>query len=243
MKVIRRPLVDLAALLTICGVCRTAAAQKSVALPGPNGTAAQTAQTEPPQRDPQRDSGESGEKRKGSRRTDHFRIGVLGGVGFPRPLSIEGMAKFENMVGVGVEYSLLPELTISNVRTSFYAVAADVRLFPFKDAFFVGVRMGRQHLGGDGTVTVSNYGSLHESVAIDTTFINPRLGFLWTWDPGVTLGIDAGAQVPLSASSSSSIPTNLPIGTDVSDRISSVTDSFGKSTLPTVDLLKIGVLL
>jgi hypothetical protein len=198
---------------------------------------------ETPEQDPRRDTTTPEEPKKESHRTDHFRIGVLGGVGFPRPLSIEGMAKIEKLVGVGVEYSLLPSLTISSVETSFHALAADVRIFPFKDAFFVGLRAGRQHLGGDGTVTVPNYGSVHEAVSVDTTFINPRLGFLWTWDPGVTLGIDIGVQVPVSASSSSSIPTNLPIGTDASSQITGVTNSLGKNTLPTVDLLKIGALL
>ncbi len=242
MKVIRRRLLDVAVLLTIFGPCRSAFAQKSVAMPGPNGSMA-PAPTETADPDPRRDTAAPEEQKKESRRTDHFRIGVLGGVGFPRPLSIEGMVKIENVVGLGVEYSLLPSLTISGVETSFHALAADVRLFPFKDAFFIGLRAGRQHLGGEGTVTVANYGSVHEAVSVDTTFINPRLGFLWTWDPGVTLGVDVGVQIPLSASSSNSLPTNLPVGTDVSSRITSVTNSLGKNTLPTVDLFKIGVLL
>lgn len=244
MKVIRRRMLDLAILLTIFGPCRSAFAQKSVAMPGPNGTMTPApAATENAEQDPRRDTTTREEPKKVSRRVDHFRIGVLGGVGFPRPLSIEGMVKIENMLGVGVEYSLLPSLTISGVETSFHALAADVRFFPFKDAFFVGLRAGRQHLGGDGTVTVANYGSVHEAVSVDTTFINPRIGFLWTWDPGVTLGIDVGVQVPLSASSSNSIPANVPVGTDVSSQITSVTNSLGKYTLPTVDLFKIGVLL
>ena len=59
----------------------------------------------------------------------------------------------------------------------------------------------------------------------------------------MSLGIDIGVQVPLSATSSNSIPTNLPVGSDASSQITGVTNSLGKYTLPTIDLLKVGVLL
>src|SRR5262249_42708249 len=101
MKVIRRRLLDLAVLLTIFGPCRTAFAQKSVAMPGPNGTISPAAApTETAEQDPKRDTTTPEEPKKESRRTDHFRIGVLGGVGFPRPLSLEGMVKIENLLGI-----------------------------------------------------------------------------------------------------------------------------------------------
>src|SRR5262245_48442890 len=44
--------------------------------------------------DPARDSTERAEAEERSRK-DHFRIGALGGVGFPRPLAIEGLIKVE----------------------------------------------------------------------------------------------------------------------------------------------------
>lgn len=170
---------------------------------------------------------------------EHFRIGAIGGVGFPRPLAIEGLIKLERTLALGAEYSVLPTVTISGVETSFWAVAADARLFPFGGAFFVGLKAGRQHLGVHGTVSVSQVGTLTESVAVDTTFLNPRLGFLWTWSPGVTLGIDAGVQIPIASTASNTLPSELHLNQDVND----VANRFGKTTLPTVDLLRIGFLL
>jgi hypothetical protein len=51
--------------------------------------------------------------------------------------------------------------------------------------------------------------------------------------------VDAGAQFPLTAKVSST----LPPGNAASDEVMSVASTFGKNVLPTIDLLRIGVLL
>ena len=168
-----------------------------------------------------------------------LRIGALAGVGFPRPLSVEGMIKVGDVVGLGLEYSLLPNTTISGVDTTFYAINADVRIFPFENGFFIGVAAGKQHLGARTSLDAGALGSIPESVTVDTWFINPRLGFLWTSSFGLTLGIDAGVQIPLTASVDSTFPSQLAASQQVTD----VANLFGKSVLPTVDLLRIGLLL
>ena len=242
MNVKKSLALHVTAVAAIMLPCRAAFALEGGASPPSTDTTATEARTANPGMT--RDTGKQDQKPRGSRRTDHFRFGILGGVGFPRPLAIEGLAKIENMVGLGVEYSVLPTLDISGVRTSFYAIAADARVFPFKNAFFVGLRAGRQHLGGNSDITVSGYGVVRESVSVDSTFINPRLGFLWTWEPGITLGIDAGVQIPVSPSETSSIPrSSIPASITVDDDIVRVTNTLGKNVLPTVDLLKIGFLL
>jgi len=169
---------------------------------------------------------------------EHFRIGVLGGVGFPRPLSIEAIARIERTVALGVEYGAMPAVTISGARTTFSAFAGDVRVMPFRNAFFFGVRVGRQHLGADATVTVASYGSFPESIEVDSWFVNPRVGFLWVWDSGLSLGLDAGVQIPFASTSSSTLPS----GYAATDSITRVTDAFGRGVLPTIDLLRIGLM-
>ena len=243
MNVISRIAIHVTLATAVALPCRAAFAQQiETATPGANSTAQQApAMNESTTRDT---GNNKDQKPAGSRRTDHVRFGVLGGVGFPRPLAIEGFVKIEKLVGVGVEYSVLPTLDISGVETSFYAVAADARVFPFKNAFFVGLRAGRQHLGGNSNMTISGLGVVRESASVDTTFINPRLGFLWTWEPGITLGIDAGVQIPVSSSSTSSIPQSaIPASVTVDDDIMRVTNTLGKNVLPTVDLLRLGFLL
>src|SRR5258708_24707900 len=155
MKVKSRIAFPAATLLAVAMSCRAAFAiedNDSRTTPGPAEQASEK------QRDPRRDSSDADKEREGTRRVDHVRVGVLGSVAFPRPLAIEGLVKLERIVGLGVEYSLLPQLTIQGVQTHFCAVAAAARLFPFKNAFFVGLRAGRQHLGGEGTVTAAGFG-------------------------------------------------------------------------------------
>jgi hypothetical protein len=165
-----------------------------------------------------------------------LRIGAIGGVGFPSPLAIEAMTLWRDTVAVGAEYGVLPELTIDGVHTSLWSLAGDVRFFPFHNAFFVGVRAGRQHVGANTTVTVAPYGSAGESLSLDSWFVNPRVGFLWTSRAGLALGVDVGVQIPVAQDTTSSLPLALLPGAQ------RTVDAFGGAILPTVDLLRIGIL-
>lgn len=171
-------------------------------------------------------------------RPDHFRVGALAAAGFPRPLSVEGMIELERVLGLGLEYGVLPKTTIAGVDVSMWSLAGDLRIFPFRGAFFIGLRGGLQHASGMTTLSIPVYGSVAESMTAETWFVNPRIGLLWTWNPGFTLGMDAGVQLPISSTVSSSLPAQLA-GTQ---SVTSVTDVLSKTPLPTVDLLQIGVL-
>ncbi len=168
-----------------------------------------------------------------------LRVGAFAGAGFPRPLSVEGMLKVADVVGLGLEYSLLPNMTVSDVHTSFSAVALDLRVFPMKGGFFVGVAGGHQHLEASTTLSVAGVASVPELVSADTWFVNPRVGFLWTASWGLTFGVDAGVQIPLSASFTNSIPSQLA----ANQQATNIAHLFGKTVLPTVDLLRVGLLL
>jgi hypothetical protein len=165
-------------------------------------------------------------------------VGVLGGVGFPRPLAIEGVIEFDRLVLLGAEYSALPTTSFSGVDVSMWALAADARVFPFRNGFFVGLRAGKQHLGETATLTVSGVGSLSASNTADTTFINPRLGFLWNWH-ALAIGIDAGVQIPVLTTAASTLPSGVSPPSGATD----LTHAFSQSVLPTVDLLRIGVVM
>jgi len=175
-------------------------------------------------------------------RPERFRIGVLGGIGFPRPLAVEALVKIDRLIGLGIEYSVLPELTISGVRTSFSALAADARVFPLRSGFFLGIRAGYQHLGGETTVEVRDFGTFPVAAQVDTFFINPRIGFLWTWEPGITVGLDAGLQFALSSDVSRDIPA-FAEGSAPDRELMRIARNLGQATLPTLDLLRVGFLL
>jgi hypothetical protein len=186
---------------------------------------------------PGADVGASREPRR-KKKEKPFEVGVLGGIGFPRPLAIEGLVRLDRLVGLGLEYSTAPNLTIYDVETRYWALAGDIQFFPLRGPFFFGVRGGRQHLSGHATF-VDRGRPVSGSASVDTTFVNPRLGFLWTFDPGFSVGIDAGVQVPLS----STVKTDVPPGTVASVRVKRVTDAVADSVLPTVDLIRLGFLL
>jgi len=171
---------------------------------------------------------------------DAFRIGAIAGVGFPRPLAVEAMIKVGGVLALGVEYSAMPKTTILGVDTRFWALAADARVFPFKGGFFIGLRGGRQELSARTTLDLGAYGSYAQSGVAETWFVNPRIGFLWTFRSGFTVGIDAGVQIPLSPSLTTTLPAETPA--EVTDKIASVANTFGNGVTPTVDLLRLGFL-
>ncbi len=166
-----------------------------------------------------------------------FGIGAMGGVGFPRPLSVEGFVTVDKLVLVGAEYSVLPMMNIGGVDTRLSAVAIDARVFPFRGGFFIGVRGGRQAMSLTGTLDLGALGATTESLDVSTWFVNPRVGFLWTWKPGLVVGIDAGLQLPVSVTST----TTLDTGLGIESTLTRAGDTFGRAILPTVDLLKIGL--
>jgi hypothetical protein len=166
-----------------------------------------------------------------------LRVGVIGGMGFPRPLAIEGMAEFSGYVALGIEYGVLPTITVDGVSAGLWSVAADLRVFPFRGAFFLGVRAGRQHVGAATSIAVAPFGSATEVLALDSWFLNPRAGFLWTLWGRLALGVEAGVQVPLAPSIASSLPLALYPSAQ------RTIDTLGRSVIPTVDLVRVGLVL
>lgn len=176
---------------------------------------------------------------------ERLRVGAVAGLGFPRPFAIEGMVKLEKQLSLGVEYSFLPRTTIRDVTTRFDAFALDANWHPFKGGFFIGLRGGRQWLSGSATLKVNNVGSFTESADAATWFVNPRVGYLYTFGSGLTLGLDAGVQLPIGATYERSGPATaagLAQGTTVDDTLKTVANVFGNDVTPTVDLLRVGFL-
>jgi len=192
--------------------------------------------TEPPP-PPREDAPAPKETPDPSHRDGSVHFGVLGGVGFPRPLAIEGVLQFDHLILLGAEYSALPTTNFSGVETSMWALAADVRVFPLHNGLFFGLRAGKQHLSEMATITVSS-ASVSAGNTADTTFINPRIGFLWNWH-ALAFGIDAGVQIPVLTTTASTLPSGVSPPSGAAD----LTRTLSQSVIPTVDLLRIGVVM
>ena len=171
---------------------------------------------------------------------DHVRVGALLGLGYPRPVALEVMVKIERALGLGIEAGMMPPLTVGPLSTSFWGVAGDLRVFPFQGAFFIGMRAGYQRMKATATASVPGLGTLSESAVADTYFVNPRIGFLWTLESGVTLGLDVGVQVPIQKSYVDTLPDS--VSSEVRGSLVGVANAFGYTVTPSVDLLRIGFL-
>ncbi|HYQ00771.1 MAG TPA: hypothetical protein VER96_18980 [Polyangiaceae bacterium] len=220
-----------------CAVWNSAAAAQDSALQPQWAAASPSVADRPAKVEPERSS----------KRTDHVRLGALVSAGFPRPLAVEGMVKIERLVALGVEYSTLPSATVSDVHFGASAIAGSARVFPLRGPFFLGLRAGRQHVSADAAVSGYGY-TVPVTLAVDTIFLNPQVGFLWTWDPGITIGIDAGLQIPLKSDVSSTL-VNSTMPSAVQQAVSpvqrtmeNVAGAVGQTVLPTIDLVKVGML-
>ena len=100
----------------------------------------------------------------------------------------------------------------------------------------MGLRAGLQHLEAATQVTAGAV-SAQEALTLDTWFVNPRLGFLWTFTGGLTFGVEAGVQIPIGNAMSSSLPLALVPGAQ------RTADAVASSVVPTVDLFRLGLLL
>jgi hypothetical protein len=208
-----------------CALCLLAASTNALAQSAPPSSLAQAASPPPKETDT-------------SHRDSSVHVGVLGGVGFPRPLAVEGVLQFDKLILLGAEYSALPATNFSGVDVSMWALAADARVFPMHNGFFIGLRAGKQHLGETATLSVSSVGSYSATSSADTTFLNPRLGFLWNWH-ALAFGIDAGVQIPVLTTTSS----NLPAGVSAPSGAADLSRTLSQSVIPTVDLLRFGVVM
>jgi len=168
--------------------------------------------------------------------TQKTRFGINGGIGFPRPVGVGAFLMFDKFWSLGIDYSLLPTTKISDVNLDFWAASAGGRLYPFHGAFYVGLKTGYQHLSASGYITQSGTTALAQG-SIETVFVNPELGFMFTWDSGLALNFGAGIQIPIYADSTTT--SNIPVSTDVLSAVGKI----GTSSVPTVDLLRVGFVL
>ena len=127
-----------------------------------------------------------------------FSMGALAGVGFPRPLSFEVLTKLGGYVGLGVEYGLLPTVSVDGVAASAWAVVR--RASSFRGAFFLGVRGGYQRI--DASASVS---SLSASADLSTWFGEPAHRLRVDFQPGLHHDGGRGAA-PMTSSFSTTLP-------------------------------------
>jgi hypothetical protein len=175
----------------------------------------------------------------------HF--GATAGMSLPRPLAAYVYARAFGFVALGFSYSDFPAfianplLSIAGLKNGqttvnldqFSAYEGDLRIFPFFGDFFVGAGLGRQTFKASMTQSTT-LGNFNGSVAVSTTYAAPRIGYLWTFGPGLTVGMDAGVQLKLSSDAQINLPSGSPA--DMQSQAQRVVDVFGNGPLPSFHL-------
>lgn len=136
--------------------------------------------------------------------------------------------KYKRAVGIGLEYSVLPTLNVDGVSVHASAIAGDLRWFVLDSPVFLGVGLGVQTL--TGAATISGYSG---SADASKLFLTPRIGLLFTFGPGFSIGADAGIEMVLSHRE-----TFVP---DVDEiRNNSFVAALTRGPLPDVHLVRMG---
>jgi hypothetical protein len=173
---------------------------------------------------------------------------MVGLVSLPRPIDGEVFVKLMDLVQVGFSYSdfpnfvagpLLDAIGARNGSTQtrlddFSAYEADLRVYPFHGAFFVGSSFGRQSLSGAVTIQTPA-GASTGTADIKTIYATPRVGLVWTWTSGLLLGVDVGAQFKLSADKKVFIPPEADAADpNVRKNVNNIVDAGTSYPLPSL---------
>jgi len=144
---------------------------------------------------------------------------MIGLVSLPRPIDAEVFVRIVDLFGVGFGYSDFPAflakpiLELAGARSGsidarldrFNAFDLDLRVFPFRDSFFVGSSFGRQSL--QGAVTEGTpLGPQTALVDLTTLYATPRAGWMWTFEPGFLVAVDLGIQLKMHANRTVTMP-------------------------------------
>ncbi|MGZ6124728.1 MAG: hypothetical protein ACXWLR_07195 [Myxococcales bacterium] len=178
---------------------------------------------------------------------------MIGVVSLPRPADVAVLVRIADLFGIGFGYSDFPAFianpllelagaqggSIDARLDRFNAFDLDLRVFPFRGKFFVGSSLGRQSLQGAVTESTA-LGPQTATVDLTTWYATPRLGWLWTFEPGFLLAFDVGVQLKLVADRAVTVPPGAT--PDVTDRVNNLADLGASYPLPALRL-RIGWML
>ena len=142
-------------------------------------------------------------------RSSHGHLGLLFGVaGLTQPIHAELVAKPVRWLSAGFGIGGLPAslgdavlsaASVQGASLTTISIEGALQAFPFGGSFFLGAAFG--HLGLSAAAS-TKAGPVQ--IDISSLYFAPRLGWLAVFDSGFSLGLDLGAQLPISPQVSSS---------------------------------------
>jgi hypothetical protein len=190
-----------------------------------------------------------------------FRVGPIVGVGFPNFLNYGVTAKLAKIVGVGINAGhifdtrmpLMGEASVSYNEIDLYG-----RLYPFAGGFFVGAGVGYETARGTLSKSAKSLSGLAQlppglskdvniasTGSVKALILTPQLGWLWSFDFGLAIGVDVGAQIPIAPSQISmktTVPSSVPepvrttIRNTANATLRDTLKTVGKTPLPMMNL-------
>lgn len=137
--------------------------------------------------------------------------GVLGpvrlvpaiGVGAPDGMRFGVFAKWKGVLAAGGAFSMLPDTKLPGVDADVRRVSGELfaRVHPFQGAFFLGVAGGYAQTKGtvaEQRMAFRQVQSVETRGYASALYVAPHLGFQWMLPMGMTVGFDAGVEIPVA---------------------------------------------
>jgi hypothetical protein len=179
-----------------------------------------------------------------------FRLGPTVGVGAPDGARLGVFAKWRGIVAAGAAFSLLPETRVPGIDASVARVSGEAfaRVHPFRGAFFLGVAGGYAETKGTLTEERTAFRQVQRVEAhayANAVYVAPHLGFQWMLPMGMTIGIDAGVEIPVATTSATfeAAKYGLVVPTEGKGSVADATRFVASMPIPVIHLLELGYAL
>jgi hypothetical protein len=157
---------------------------------------------------------------------------------FPPNVMVGAELRVIGYIGASFEYGVFPRnQTIQGYTGEIRSWSAGLRAYPFRGAFFVGAVLGNYDVTLSQTVGYPQ--SQTVTLNVSSMYLGPQIGWKWTWDFGLFLGLNLGYGFSLDYQSKLT-PTQVS-GTDLTT-IQENADKYLKPGVPILTLLEIGFL-
>lgn len=160
---------------------------------------------------------------------------------FPPNVMVGAELRIIGYIGASFEYGVFPRSqSIDAYTLQIKTWSAGLRAYPFRGAFFVGAVLGSYDLTGTQTVFNGTQSQL-VTLNISGTYLGPQIGWKWTWDFGLFLGLNLGYGFSLNYQSSL-VPPGITSASSPLPDVKKNADQYLKPGVPILTLLEIGFL-
>lgn len=128
-----------------------------------------------------------------------LRPGPTIGVGAPDGARFGLFLRWRGLLSAGGALSVLPETEIPGLDTRVRRLSGEgyLRVHPLRGALFVGVAGGYAQTSG-GRTEVQQGERVDLRAQASGIYVAPHIGFQWMLPMGMTIGCDAGVQIPVA---------------------------------------------